>query len=87
MKRVWNAEENDWEYIEDGELEDSPAVAPVGQPETLEDVKARVSRIVEKGEAMTQAERTRRYRAAHPEKYRQYQLNYMTRYRATRKAE
>ena len=82
MRKVWNAEENDWEYLEGEEEAETPLVAPVSPTDGPEEIKSRVAEIMEKGEALSQQERNRRYRQAHPDKYRQYRLDYMRRYRA-----
>ena len=84
MRKVWNAEENDWEYIADEEQEQATLVAPISPKDGPEEIKSRVAEIMEKSEALSQQERNRRYRQAHPEKYRQYRLDYMRRYRAKR---
>ncbi len=82
MKRVWNAFDNDWEYIADEEAEESTPVTPVSFGDSAEEIKSRVAEIMERGEAMSQQERNRRYRQSHPEKYSQYRLDYMRKYRA-----
>ncbi len=87
MRKVWNEADQEFEYLADEEETGTPIVAPVMAKDGPEEIKARVAEIMEKGEALSQQERNRRWRESNPEKYRQYRLNYMTRYRARRKAE
>jgi hypothetical protein len=84
MKKVWNAEENQFDYFPDEEAEQqsqpvtqAPSVGPKQAVEALrESIKPKA-----KGEGMTAAQRQAKWRGNHPEAHRAYQAEYMRDYR------
>ncbi len=91
MIKVFNPETGEDEYYPDeittkeGLREPEAEMPREERIAALQAIVERKTRRVEGG--MTASQRQAKWRESHPEKHRVYMLNYMTRYRARRKAE